>query len=63
MFIGLIIVCLGTIFLLRNLGILSGAMWEIFWPSLIIVFGLAMIFKKKRKSGFWGQEKTKKKET
>ncbi|MCX8095167.1 MAG: DUF5668 domain-containing protein [Caldisericia bacterium] len=40
---GLILVALGVLFLLKNLGIISGDVWEIFWPILLIILGLWII--------------------
>ncbi|MFA6918719.1 MAG: DUF5668 domain-containing protein [Patescibacteria group bacterium] len=42
---GLIIV--GAIFLLKNLGIISGVAWGVVWPVVLIVAGLAIFFRKK----------------
>jgi hypothetical protein len=47
MFIGLVIVVIGLAFLLQNLGIVSGDLWAIIWPCLIIVLGLSIVIKKK----------------
>lgn len=40
---GLILVALGVLFLLKNLGIISGDIWGIFWPILLIILGLWII--------------------
>ncbi|MBC7194284.1 MAG: hypothetical protein H5U37_01305 [Caldisericia bacterium] len=37
---GLILIALGVLFLLKNLGVISGEVWGIFWPILIIIIGL-----------------------
>ena len=54
MFIGFLVVILGTFFLLRNLGILPFWYgWAELWPVVLIALGLAMvgdsIFKKSKK--------------
>lgn len=46
MFIPLILIIIGAVFLLQNLGIITSDIWEIIWPSLIIVLGLSMLSKK-----------------
>lgn len=48
---GLILIALGLLFLLKNLGIISGDVWGIFWPILLIILGLWILvdsFKKKK---------------
>jgi hypothetical protein len=50
----LIIIFVGIIFLLNNLGILPWEMWRQFWkfwPILLILFGIEMIFGRSR----WAQ--------
>lgn len=34
----------GVLFLLENLGILPPVAWDMFWPVILIVIGLAMVF-------------------
>ncbi len=40
---GLILVALGVLFLLKNLGLISGDVWGIFWPILLIILGLWIV--------------------
>ncbi|MFH1457031.1 MAG: DUF5668 domain-containing protein [Patescibacteria group bacterium] len=49
MFLGFLLMALGVVFLLQNLGILDSATWSIVWPILIIAFGLSIVFKKNRR--------------
>jgi len=49
MFLGFLIIALGVVFLLQNLGIFNNATWSVVWPILIIAFGLSIIFKKNRR--------------
>ena len=49
MLFGLLLLTIGIIYLLRNLGIITYQFWEIFWPSLLIVLGLALIYKRQRR--------------
>ena len=51
MFIGGIVLLLGAAFLLKNLGILTDVTWSVVWPAILVVIGLCMMFKKKKK--FW----------
>ncbi len=46
MFIGFILIALGVLFLLQNIGVLNEATWGIVWPILIIALGLSMVFKR-----------------
>jgi len=48
MFVGLLILVVGVVFLLQNLGYISGGVWEIIWPSIIIIVGLSMIFRSRK---------------
>lgn len=47
MFFGLIVLALGIIFLMQNLGYISGSVWEIIWPSALIIMGLVILFRNK----------------
>lgn len=47
MLFGIIILVIGVIFLLQNLGLFTASIWAIFWPVLLIVIGLAVIFRRK----------------
>lgn len=53
MFFGLIVLVIGVVFLLGNLGIINGEAWPIIWPCLLIVFGLSVIFKRKKRNEKW----------
>jgi hypothetical protein len=50
---GLILIALGVLFLLKNLGIISGSVWDIFWPILLIVLGLEILISTLRKRKFF----------
>ncbi len=44
----LILIAIGIIFLLNNLGVLSGNFWDVlirFWPVLLMIFGLDSIYR------------------
>ncbi len=49
---GATLIVVGVIFLLKNLGIISGVAWDIIWPTALIAFGLVLIFKRHRLGGF-----------
>jgi hypothetical protein len=53
MFFGLIIIIVGLVFLLKNLGFIGGDVWPIIWPSLVIVVGLSILCKKKKHEQKW----------
>lgn len=47
MFLGLLVLVIGIVFLLQNLGYIGGNVWGIIWPVIIIVVGLSMVMKPK----------------
>jgi len=49
--IGPLIVVVGALFLLSNLGLISPVTWSIIWPIVVILIGLSMM----RKHGRWGR--------
>lgn len=46
MFVGIIILLIGALFLLKNLDIIQGSFWSWFIPIILIAIGLSMIFKR-----------------
>ena len=48
MFIGLILIAVGVFALLVQLGVLSGSLWSYVWPSIIIAFGLSLLWGRRR---------------
>ena len=42
-FVGTFFIVMGVFFLLRNLGIISGELWDVFWPSVLIILGIKLI--------------------
>ena len=53
MIFGSIVIVIGVVFLLQNLGLITGDFWSIFGPCLLIVVGLGIIFKKKQHEKKW----------
>jgi len=45
MFAGLVIILVGIIFLLQNLGILNNNAWDIVWPAIIVLLGISILVK------------------
>jgi hypothetical protein len=45
MWIGIFLICLGALYLLRNLHIIYGNVWNWAWPLLLICIGLGILFK------------------
>jgi hypothetical protein len=43
MFVGLLLLLLGVLLLLSQMGIITGGVWNYFWPAAIIAVGLSMI--------------------
>lgn len=43
MFWGKVLVIIGVVFLLKNLGLISGPAWEVVWPTALIVMGAAIL--------------------
>ncbi len=54
MFLGLILIVIGLVFLLKNLGYISEPAWSIIWPVILIVIGLGTLLK--RDEGFYWKE-------
>ncbi|MCX6812773.1 MAG: DUF5668 domain-containing protein [Candidatus Berkelbacteria bacterium] len=61
MFFGLTILGIGVIFLLKNLGYISGGVWEIAWPSFLILLGLSILFRSKNRRDLFREYFTKSK--
>ena len=54
-FFGSLLILLGGFWLLSNLGIISAEFWEVFWPAVIILLGLKMLFGPHKWRKFWSQ--------
>lgn len=50
---GLILVILGVLFLLQQMGIISGDFWGYFWAIVLIVVGFGIMNKDKKKDENW----------
>ena len=50
---GLILIALGVLFLLKNLGIISQDIWGIFWPILLIILGIEILISSFKKRKFF----------
>jgi len=59
MFVGLMVLLVGIVFLLQNLGYISGNVWGIIWPAIIIIVGLSMIMRPKLRGQLF-EKKSKK---
>ncbi|MCX6813531.1 MAG: DUF5668 domain-containing protein [Candidatus Azambacteria bacterium] len=53
MILPLFLIIIGSAFLLKNLGYISGSTWGIIWPALLIVFGIGILLRKGRDDFFW----------
>lgn len=54
-FFGSLLILLGGFWLLSNLGLISADFWGVFWPVMIILFGLKMLFGPRKWRKFWSQ--------
>ena len=52
MLFGLILVIIGVLLLLQNMGLIGGNFWDYLWPIVIILIGLSFL-KKKEGNGSW----------
>lgn len=50
MLIGSVLFIIGLAYLLKSLGVLTDVTWSFIWPVILMLFGLALIFKRKK---FW----------
>jgi sulfite exporter TauE/SafE len=53
MFVGLIIIVIGLVLLMQNMGFVGPDIWNVIWPSLIILFGLSLLMKRRRSEERW----------
>jgi len=53
MFIPLVLLIIGLVWLLNVLGILQGQVWEIIWPCVLIVFAISLLIKRDRANNFY----------
>lgn len=51
MFAGALLLLLGVLMLLEQMGIIYGSFWDYFWPACIVAVGLHLIFKAKQRTG------------
>jgi len=49
MLIGLLVIVVGVLFLLKNLGVIGGNFWDILWPIIIVFVGISMLFGRKKR--------------
>lgn len=52
MWFGVAIIIVGVILLLQNLGFVSGGVWEVVWPALIILLGISILARRDRRISF-----------
>ena len=48
MFFGVLLIVMGILMLLDQIGVIYGDWWDYFWPTVIVAIGVSMIFKDKR---------------
>ncbi|MBL7074866.1 hypothetical protein ISS37_06475 [candidate division KSB1 bacterium] len=54
MIFAICLIVVGVVFLLKNVGVITGDAWDIIWPLLIIYLGLSMIIRRKNPESKWG---------
>lgn len=49
MFVGMLLILMGMLFLLEQIGILTDPIWGYFWPLAIVALGVSFITDSKKK--------------
>jgi hypothetical protein len=52
MILGIIILAIGVVFLLKNLGVIAENTWDIIWPVVLIAIGLKLTLRKRTRPWF-----------
>jgi hypothetical protein len=50
---GAIVAFVGAVFLVRNLGLIHGSVWNFFWPVILIAIGLGLLARALDRNGSW----------
>ncbi len=50
MWFGVALIVVGVVFLLQNLGYVTGEVWNVIWPAFIILIGISMLLHKDKKA-------------
>ncbi len=53
MFLGTVLIVLGVLLLLKNLGVIQAATWDVLWPVLLIIFGFVLLKRKRGRASWW----------
>jgi len=56
MFFGAVLIVIGVVFLLQNLGVISASVWSVIWPVLIILAGVSFLSKKNGNCCWWKKD-------
>ena len=51
--IGFLLIAIGILFLLKNFGLITGGVWDILWPVLLVAAGVHVLIRKHRPGFFW----------
>ena len=51
MFVGSLLLLLGALMLLDQLGIITGDAWDYFWPVAVIALGVSLLYGARKKAG------------
>jgi predicted membrane protein len=50
---GAIVTFVGAVFLVRNLGLIHGSVWNFFWPVILIAVGLGLLMRALERNNAW----------
>ncbi|HVP06360.1 MAG TPA: DUF5668 domain-containing protein [Candidatus Acidoferrum sp.] len=50
MFVGILLLLLGVLMLLSQLGVIRGSFWGFFWPLALVALGISIVFKHSKKN-------------
>lgn len=48
MWVGVVLIVVGFIFLLQSLGFVTGDVWNFVWPAIIVMLGVFIIINKRK---------------
>jgi len=51
---GIIVILVGVVFFLKNLGYLAVVSWDLIWPLIVVIVGIGMISRRCKNCGMWG---------
>lgn len=52
--LGLIVILVGILFFFKNIGLINNISWDILWPVIVMLIGIAMVLRRRCGCGGWG---------